>query len=39
MFGMAHLKKHTLLTGFVVLSFYPLSLLAVALMEGPGGLD
>lgn len=39
MFFMAHMKKHTLLTGIIIICFYPLSLLAVALMEGPGHLD
>jgi len=34
-----HLKVHRLLDGMIILSFYPLSLLVVILLEGPGKID
>eukprot|EP00055_Hartaetosiga_balthica_P012903 m.64162 g.64162 ORF g.64162 m.64162 type:complete len:567 (+) comp8104_c0_seq4:25-1725(+) len=35
----AHKRTHTLLDGIIIVSFYPISLVLVALIEGPGGLD
>ncbi|EDQ92927.1 uncharacterized protein MONBRDRAFT_13838, partial [Monosiga brevicollis MX1] len=39
MVGMAMKRIHTLLDACIIMSFYPLSLLVVALLEGPGNID
>jgi len=38
-FGFTQKKHHTLLDAMLIVSLYPLSLLFVALVEGPGGLN
>eukprot|EP00045_Choanoeca_perplexa_P016259 m.217961 g.217961 ORF g.217961 m.217961 type:complete len:581 (-) comp17210_c1_seq2:101-1843(-) len=39
MFYYGHLKVHRLLDAMIIMSFYPLSLLVVILLEGPGNID
>jgi hypothetical protein len=35
----AHKHTHRLIDGIIIMSFYPLSLLLVVLLEGPGNID
>ena len=35
----AHKRTHRLLDGIIIMCFYPLSLVLVAMLEGPGGID